>query len=281
MDASRAFDFPKPESKSVSEQKLSELFCAPNADVVFVSSDDVLFKVHGAYLNLAISMIFAKVFEDTSFGTDPVQLTERADVLEILFRFIELPSPSVLDMEQQLFFEVAEAAEKYVVYGLMNVCFTRMQQIYANFPLEVLNHCAMHGYSKLTDQAAEKALRYPLNKVVLTLKAPALLAQYVMYYTNYRRAGKKIGDKIYWIVSRTNCHIWTRIYGMYYQKVERNPLLFDQIPSVENVRTINDEIVCTDEDDECPCDTNTMHKTLQKECVELRKTIPKFSAVSL
>jgi len=65
-----------------------------------------------------------------------VILSETSKVLEILFQFI-LPcsqenayhQPSVFHLGDRLFFEVAEAAEKYIVFGAMNTCTTYMQYV--------------------------------------------------------------------------------------------------------------------------------------------------------
>jgi len=57
-----------------------------------------------------------------------VLLSEPAEVLELLFQFTH-PSrqPSVLNLEFDLVIALAEAAEKYEVYGAMNLCNMRMQ----------------------------------------------------------------------------------------------------------------------------------------------------------
>jgi len=57
-----------------------------------------------------------------------VVLSEPAEVLELLFQFTH-PSrqPSVLNLEFDVLFALAEAAEKYEVYGAMNICNIRMQ----------------------------------------------------------------------------------------------------------------------------------------------------------
>lgn len=57
-----------------------------------------------------------------------VVLSEPAEVLELLFQFTH-PSrqPSVLNLEFDLLFALAEAAEKYEAYGAMNLCNMRMQ----------------------------------------------------------------------------------------------------------------------------------------------------------
>jgi hypothetical protein len=142
-------------------------------------------------------------------GPDAAQLSEPSKTLEVLFQFIEPPpearnyrQPSVLDMEFSLFFDVAEAAEKYVVYGAMNTFATRMQyarfcplvllsreahfytlsrQLLPHHPLKILNHCAKHGYTSLADQAAEHSLSEPLHQVAAKLTAPGVLPRWVRF----------------------------------------------------------------------------------------------------
>jgi len=64
----------------------------------------------------------------------PISLEEPSSVLEVLFQFIhprsestQFRQPSVSSLEPELFFAVAEAAEKYIVYGAMNIFLTRME----------------------------------------------------------------------------------------------------------------------------------------------------------
>jgi hypothetical protein len=109
------------------------LVCDPNANITFISSDHVLFRMHQTHINSS-SAGLAIPDSELIIGSESVQLSEPSETLEILFQFIEPPSesrnyrqPSVLDMEPRLFFAVAEAAEKYIVYGAMNICLTRMQ----------------------------------------------------------------------------------------------------------------------------------------------------------
>ncbi|KDR71149.1 hypothetical protein GALMADRAFT_35914, partial [Galerina marginata CBS 339.88] len=134
-----------------------------NADITFKSSDNVLFKVYKTYLNAA-SDGFA-VPELVSTETDVVPLDEPSEVLEVLFQFIhpclesqKYRQPSVIDMEISLFFLVAEAAEKYVVFGATNTFATRMHQLTSQNPIEILNYSSKHGYPSLADEVAILAL---------------------------------------------------------------------------------------------------------------------------
>ncbi|CAA7268730.1 unnamed protein product [Cyclocybe aegerita] len=114
------------------EPKLSPLFWDPNADVTFISSDGVLFKIYRRHLEPTTGGFPGA--DAMVVGPEPVALPEPANVLEVLFQFIQAPTeatnfrqPSVHDMQEDIFFAVAEAAEKYLVYGAMNICITFMR----------------------------------------------------------------------------------------------------------------------------------------------------------
>lgn len=64
-------------------------------------------------------------------------LDETSKVLETLFQFIHPPGersnhqqPSIVDMKPELFFAVAGAAEKYEVFGAMNIFLLHMQYVF-------------------------------------------------------------------------------------------------------------------------------------------------------
>jgi len=140
----------------------------------------------------------------TVVDEQPISLEEPSNVLETLFQFIhpcleakQYRQPSVMDLEPELFFAVAEAAEKYIVYGAMNIFLTRMQwlafrfhkwccifiifnsQVVEDRPVEVLNHCDKHGYQDLANTAAYNSLAQPLGSVIDGLTTPGLLARWV------------------------------------------------------------------------------------------------------
>ena len=91
-----------------------------------------MFKIHSKHLQTS-SAVLSPGLASMDLG-EAVPLSETSDVLEILFQFVHPPSetaanyhqPSVMNMKSNLFFKVAEAAEKYVVFGAMNVCLTWM-----------------------------------------------------------------------------------------------------------------------------------------------------------
>jgi len=91
-----------------------------------------LFKIYQTHLQTA-SAGFS--FPDsTVVDAAPISLEEPSSVLEVLFQFIhprsestQFRQPSVKSLEKEVFFAVAEAAEKYIVYGAMNTFLTRME----------------------------------------------------------------------------------------------------------------------------------------------------------
>lgn len=113
-----------------------------SADVTFKSSDGVLFKLFKTHLDTASAGFNAP--DMTTVDDKAILLEESSSVLEILFQFIQpclevrqYRQPSVVNLETEIFFAVAEAAEKYIVYGAMNTFFTRMHLLVLTF------HCVL------------------------------------------------------------------------------------------------------------------------------------------
>lgn len=106
--------------------------CDPTADVLFESSDGVLFRLQSK--SLAITSAGFAAPEKIVIDGQPTKLEETAEVLEILFQFIEPPSdsrefryPSIIKLTAANMFLLAEAAEKYIVFPAMSSCVTAMQ----------------------------------------------------------------------------------------------------------------------------------------------------------
>jgi len=165
----------------------SPLFCDLSADITFKSSDNVLFKIHSKYLE-ATSAGFTPS-SPVAINQEVVLLDEPSQVLEILFQFIHPPTeaqqyrqPTMTDVTSEILFAVAEAAEKYLVFGAMNVCLSRMDKIVEMHPLEILNHCFKHGYKELADKAALHTITFRLPVVAAKLTHPGLLQNWLVYY---------------------------------------------------------------------------------------------------
>ncbi|KAF7973109.1 hypothetical protein HWV62_16222 [Athelia sp. TMB] len=137
----------------------SERFCAADADIVFLSSDSILFRVHSSNLTCG-SEGFAPPTGTSSLSKhDIVQLTETSMTLELLFQFMYPQRPPDLSaLEFKSFMGVAEAAEKYQVYSAMQICAMQMESCYQDHPFEVMTYAIKHGYKRLMDVSERRAL---------------------------------------------------------------------------------------------------------------------------
>lgn len=110
---------------------------APDADVVMRSFDNVDFRLHKKNLER-----HSGGFPPADTRADPnevVQLTESSETLEILFQFIYPNKPSLNGVRFELLMLLAEAAEKYEVYDLINHCDRTMRYTIFSYSLRLTN----------------------------------------------------------------------------------------------------------------------------------------------
>ncbi|KAF9472920.1 hypothetical protein BDN70DRAFT_424489 [Pholiota conissans] len=246
---------------AISQTRFSSLFNASDADITFISSDHVLFKVHSAYLSLN-SMSFVPVGDHIFVEAEPVALQEPSDVLEIIFQFIEPPTesrnfrqPDVDDLLRGLFFRVAEAAEKYVVYSAITVCLSSMRRAVEEYPFEILNHCARHGYSDLADKAAlilvENLDTWTIEDAARKLRSPGVFARFMVYYSTLAENRKRAVNHFEMNAPWENCEFWTYLLLLYRQQVEKN--MFNiRNPPLEEISLFDIEHLKCD-DYHCTC----------------------------
>jgi hypothetical protein len=102
--------------------------CAADSDLTFLSSDNVLFKVHRRNLEMLTEGFAAPAM--VSGEGEVVQLVEPAAVLELLFQYVypqRHPKLNLVDFE--ILNGLAEAAEKYQVYPALENCKAVMQYV--------------------------------------------------------------------------------------------------------------------------------------------------------
>ncbi|KAF8989152.1 hypothetical protein BDQ17DRAFT_479033 [Cyathus striatus] len=124
--------------------KQSDIFNKYDADVTFKSSDGFLFKLHKKNLS-----IYTGGFPTTDITADDniIPLEEKSGALELLFQFVYPPDfPTLADVSLDVFIELSQAAEKYMVYIAMPVCRARM--------LHVTQRCAT-SYTTRDDESKE------------------------------------------------------------------------------------------------------------------------------
>ncbi|KAG6809787.1 hypothetical protein H0H92_014736 [Tricholoma furcatifolium] len=137
----------------------SEVFDFLDANVVFCSSDNVLFRIHTSNLEFGSDGF-------PPLGIEPkedeiVSLEEPSIVLELLFRFV-YPRllPDLEELEFSTLSQLANAVEKYQVYMGRKQCVIYMERHVATHPLQILNYAMMYDYPSLANAAAPKVLLY-------------------------------------------------------------------------------------------------------------------------
>ncbi|KAJ3769309.1 hypothetical protein FB446DRAFT_224993 [Lentinula raphanica] len=150
---------------------VSKRFNAPNADVLIHSSDNVQFRLHKQ--NLASH---TGAFPPADIPVDPhdpiVRLTESAATLEILFQYVypEHEYTSLHDMDFDSLMVLAEAAEKYEVGELMDVCEVELmgenvQWRAGDSPVETLKFAVKYDKTRLIDHLMRRLYKKPLSEV--------------------------------------------------------------------------------------------------------------------
>ncbi|KAG5649779.1 hypothetical protein H0H81_002068 [Sphagnurus paluster] len=165
-----------------SENKASE----SDADVSFLSSDNVLFRIHRQ--NIEFNCGALRPGEVAVDGEIVPLRDQTAETLELLFQFIY---PQVHPHLETTAFEVlaplAEAAEKYKVYAAMNICRARMKYTLPAHALEVFNYAARYGYQDIMSAAAPELLDIPMDEIVQRL-SPVMFIPWVRYRESWSRA---------------------------------------------------------------------------------------------
>ncbi|KAJ7037236.1 hypothetical protein C8F04DRAFT_1093025 [Mycena alexandri] len=171
------------------DRPVSPKFNFPDADVVFKSSDGVLFRVHRKNLEVCTEGFPAG---DISTLDEVIELTESSATLELLFRFMYPQRHPALDVTPFKILEpLAEASEKYQVFPAMNICHIRMRDMVNEHPVEVAVYAAKHDYPYLVSQVAPMMIAMDLVQVVGML--PGYL---VLSWTKYLKEWMNVYHKI-------------------------------------------------------------------------------------
>jgi len=148
--------------------RTSDIFNAADADVVIRSSDNVEFRLHKR--NLEFTSGAFPPAETPVHSNETIQLTESAATLEILFQFVyprQFPSLERLDFDSVML--LAEAGQKYEIFGLMNACQFQLRKFKHKHPDRILEFAAQHNHGDLVTQLVPILLHMPLTKLVKIL----------------------------------------------------------------------------------------------------------------
>ncbi|KAF5379849.1 hypothetical protein D9615_005821 [Tricholomella constricta] len=159
-----------------------DLVDAPDADIVFRSSDNVLFRIHARNLEITTGGFPPAEF---SPADQVVDITEDASTLELLFQFVYPRSQPLLEgLPFDTLARLAEAVEKYQVYPAMQICNVYMTKALPDHALDILEYSMRHGYPLLSNRAAPFVT---LAKISSSLKSlpPGLLHAWIRYYDTW------------------------------------------------------------------------------------------------
>ncbi|KZP11905.1 hypothetical protein FIBSPDRAFT_799729 [Athelia psychrophila] len=171
-------------------QTRSERFCAADSDVTFESSDHVLFLVHRKNLETHSEGFAPPAGTLAAPDQEIVELSESAAVLDLLFQFMypQWP-PDLKSISFKIFADLAEAAEKYQVYGAMFICNSLMKPLYQDHPFEVMMYAIRHGYPDLVDLAQRRALQLSPAQA-FDCMSPAVYIAWTRFYAQWINAGQ-------------------------------------------------------------------------------------------
>ncbi|KAF9524872.1 hypothetical protein CPB83DRAFT_945509 [Crepidotus variabilis] len=108
--------------------------CVATIDVILKSSNGKLIGSHQAGLNQYSDAFPAVGFE----VTEPVELSETADVLQLMLYFMHhVRQPELKNLDFKVLAGLAEAAEKYSIFTAMDLCKIHMELAVDKHPIEV------------------------------------------------------------------------------------------------------------------------------------------------
>ncbi|KAF7350810.1 hypothetical protein MSAN_01642600 [Mycena sanguinolenta] len=169
--------------------RLPQRFCAPDADLTVCSSDGVLFKVHRQTLE-ACSGVFAGAADATrpENGDETVDLTESANVLEILFQCMYATSqqPDLRTLDFSTLSDLAEAAEKYMVYSVVKLCRLQMEASIFTHPLEVFLYALRHDHIHLANDSVQQSMRCTRSQA-LEILPPDTFGAWISFHERWHR----------------------------------------------------------------------------------------------
>ncbi|KZP04199.1 hypothetical protein FIBSPDRAFT_799760 [Athelia psychrophila] len=198
----------------------SDRFCAQDADVTFESCDHVLFRVHRK--NLEITSEGFSPPSGTITSNDSVQLSERAEILDLLFQYTYPQRPPDLTLIRfEVFADLAEAAEKYQMFGAMEICRMAMKAAYNDHSFEVLLYSTRHGYPELMTLAQGRALELSTADA-FRLFPPTCYIAYTRYQAQWTEIVKFASNRIQ---ATPPCEYHTNYVLGFYKRLIANPAL--------------------------------------------------------
>ncbi|KAK7462726.1 hypothetical protein VKT23_007313 [Stygiomarasmius scandens] len=214
-------------SETNAEYKVSELFDKTDGTIAFRSSDNMIFHINPKYLEITTEGFPPSDFVSTP-SSEAVSLAEKSDVLELLFQFTCPRVPPNLDgIGFSLVLEVAEAAEKYVVYNAITICTMRMKDFLPQEALRVFQFAGEYDHENLIDIVAPLLVHKPFSDVAYSIPSKLHFA-WSMYREQWLQTLYHIS---FWATDVDLCHC--------YQSRDHNSRWKRRVWEVQNQIAIN------------------------------------------
>ncbi|KAK7451205.1 hypothetical protein VKT23_012537 [Stygiomarasmius scandens] len=198
-----------------SKTKTSARFNAnSDGDIVFSSSDEVLFYVHKK--NLEFCSGGFPPADTPTLDDESIPLTEKASTLELLFAFVYPQRyPGLNDMTFEELVDLAEAAEKYEVYFAMSLCSLKMKEYVSSNAPEIFGFAARHDYPFLISIVAPRLISRPLTDVVNVIPAYMYIP-----WTLFKERWQQCLDVVCSIPQRDTSHVHSNDWYLNAYKVQ-------------------------------------------------------------
>ncbi|KAF4616878.1 hypothetical protein D9613_008924 [Agrocybe pediades] len=156
-------------------------FNDPDPDVTFRSVDGQLFHLQRKYLEANTGAFPGREFDTRGETTD---LTESADILDLLFQFVyPKRDPDIDNLNFETLLGLAEAAEKYEVFHAMTITRMQLKSFVSAHPMQIISHATRHDYPTLIEELIPHLARRSVVEV-----AQELPNRYIIPWLRYRSA---------------------------------------------------------------------------------------------
>jgi len=157
--------------------------CSLPVDIAFKSSDGRFLGAHSTNLSEHSEGFPPACFASSETMSDPLELTESSEVIEVMLKYMHNTRLARLeDISPTTIWNVAHAAEKYLIYPLMEVCRLHIKYRFVKeMPRQVLTYAAKYDYDDLFDEAVPFTIGWSLDDAYATIGASRHFVAWVRY----------------------------------------------------------------------------------------------------
>jgi len=225
----------------------SKLFNAQDADVIIRSCDNVDFCLHKQNLQFSTGGF---PYATTPTNGEVVHLLESSSTLELLFQFVyPQRHPSLDRLECDGLIELAEAAEKYEVYGALTACHLTLREFLYSHSKVVLKFACRHQVAPLVERLAPIMIDTPLVDIKEALTS---CPQYFFEWSIFREQYLQLAIALAQSRPPHQCENFSNFTRVVLQKLNRpSNLMMSNLENLFNIRSIggleNIKVCCLQE----------------------------------